>query len=156
MRLIALSALVLAVSVTAQAADPNAARDAKWREEIRDALHVPDKLPALDAKVWSTFSPTPGVLADRVTYNTADGMIVPAIVYRPDPKTAPAGIAKHEGKLPGIVIVNGHGGDQFSWYAFYSGMMFASAGAMVVTYDPIGEGERNIDKKSRAGSHDKI
>jgi pimeloyl-ACP methyl ester carboxylesterase len=35
-------------------------------------------------------------------------------------------------------------------------MMFAQAGAVVVTYDPIGEGERNIDRKSRAGSHDKI
>ena len=26
---------------------------------------------------------------------------------------------------------------------------------MVVTYDMIGEGERNVDKKSRANSHDK-
>jgi hypothetical protein len=34
--------------------------------------------------------------------------------------------------------------------------MFATAGAEVVTYDPIGEGERNIDRKSRASSHDKI
>ncbi len=60
------------------------------------------------------------MLADRVTYRTADGMLVPAIVYRPDPK-----VAHWKGKLPGIVIVNGHGGDKFSWYAFYSGMMFA-------------------------------
>lgn len=144
MRLILLFALALTVTVSAQAADPNAARDAKWREEIRHALHVPDTLPALDAKVWGTFSPTPGVLADRVTYSTADGMIVPAIVYRPDPKTAP-----YKTKLPGIVIVNGHGGDQFSWYAFYSGMMFAKAGAVVVTYSPIGDGERNAHKHSR-------
>jgi len=34
--------------------------------------------------------------------------------------------------------------------------MFAQAGAEVVTYDPIGEGERNIEKKSQAGSHDRI
>ncbi len=33
--------------------------------------------------------------------------------------------------------------------------MFAKAGAVVVTYDMIGEGERNMDKKSRASSHDK-
>jgi dienelactone hydrolase len=114
-------------------------------------LFVPEVLPRLEAKTWSTFSPTPGVLAERVTYATADGMVVPAIVYRPDPKTV-----KWRGKLPGIVVANGHGGDKFSWYAFYSGMMFAKAGAMVVTYDPIGEGERNIDRKSRAGSHDRI
>jgi hypothetical protein len=35
-------------------------------------------------------------------------------------------------------------------------MLFATAGAEVVTYDPIGEGERNIDRKSRASSHDTI
>ncbi len=131
-------------------AKQQAARLAKWRETIRKQLYIPSPLPKLDAKTWSTFSPMPGVLADRVTYNTADGMVVPAIVYRPDPKTV-----KWKGKLPGIVVVNGHGGDKFTWYAFYSGMLFAKAGAVVVTYDPIGEGERNIDKKSRAGAHDK-
>ncbi len=132
---------------------PNQLRDQAWRTEIRHDLYVPDQLPALDAKVWSTFSPMPGVLADRVTYNTADGMIVPAIVYRPDPKTA-----HWHGKLPGIVIVNGHGGDKFSWYAFYSGMLFAKAGAVVLTYDPIGEGERNARKLSRESPspHDRI
>ncbi len=123
------------------------AREEQWRREIREQLFIPNKLMPLDAKIWSSFSPVDGVIADRVTYETADGMIVPAIVYRPE---------RILGKVPGIVVVNGHGGDKFSWYAFYSGMMFARAGAMVVTYDPIGEGERNIDKKSRAGSHDKI
>jgi dienelactone hydrolase len=120
---------------------------ARWRTEIRHQLYVPDKLPALESRTWSSFSPTPGVMADRVTYRTAAGMLVPAIVYRPEKVT---------GKLPGIVVVNGHGGDKFSWYAFYSGMMFAKAGAVVVTYDPIGEGERNIERKSRAGSHDRL
>jgi dienelactone hydrolase len=86
----------------------------------------------------------PGVLADRVTYRTADGMLVPAIVYRPDPKTR-----KTHRRLPGVVIVNGHGGDKFSWYAFYSGMLFARAGAAVLTYDPLGEGERNDRRASR-------
>jgi Alpha/beta hydrolase family len=135
-------------------AQEQAARSAKWRKEIRHTLYVPDKLPALEAKTWSTFSPTPGVLADRVTYRTLDGMIVPAIVYRPDPKVVHLD-GRGQGKLPGIVVVNGHGSDKFGWYAFYSGMEFAKAGAVVVTYDMIGEGERNIDKKSRAGSHDK-
>lgn len=118
-------------------------RDAVWRAEIRKQLFIPDHLPALQAKVWSTFSPMPGVLADRVTYATADGMRVPAIVYRPDPK-----ITHFKGKLPGIVVVNGHGSDKFGWYAFYSGMLFAKAGAVAVTYDPIGEGERNSHKAS--------
>ena len=124
-----------------------AARIQQWRAQIRHQLYLPDTLPALDAHVWSTFSPTPGVLADRVTYQTSAGMLVPAIVYRPE---------HPRGKVPGIVVVNGHGSDKYGWYAFYSGMLFAQAGAVVVTYDPIGEGERNIDGKSRTGSHDKI
>ncbi len=131
-------------------AKENTARLATWREQIRKILYVPDKLPELQAKTWSTFTPTPGVLADRVTYHTMDGMLVTAIVYRPDPK-----VAKWKGKLPGILMVNGHGSDKFGWYAMYTGMEYAKAGAVVVTYDMIGEGERNIDKKSRASSHDK-
>ena len=131
-------------------AKENAARLAAWREQIRKILYVPDKLPELQAKTWSTFSPTPGVLADRVTYHTLDGMLVTAIVYRPDPKAA-----KWKGKLPGILMVNGHGSDKFGWYAMYTGMEYAKAGAVVVTYDMIGEGERNIDKKSHTSSHDK-
>jgi len=123
-----------------------AQRDAAWCTAIRHRLHVPDVLPDLAVKTWSSFSPAKGVTAERVTYATADGMTVPAIVYMPDPIPAE--------KLPGIVVVNGHGSDKFGWYAFWSGIEFARAGAMVVTYDPIGEGERNIDKKSNAGSHD--
>lgn len=128
-------------------------RDQAWRAEIRKQLYIPAKLPRLHAKVWSTFSPMAGVVADRVTYSTADGMRVPAIVYRPDPQRVPRNT-----KLPGIVVVNGHGGDKFSWYAFYSGLLFAKAGAVVVTYDPIGEGERNAHRASRESpsEHDQV
>ncbi len=126
-----------------------AARIESWRAEIRKQLYIPSTLPELNAHTWSTFSPMPGILVDRVTYATADGMIVPAIVYRPDPA-----VVHWKGKLPGLVIVNGHGGDKFSWYAFYSGLLFARAGSVVVTYDPIGEGERNENKLSRTGAHD--
>lgn len=132
-------------------AKERATRDEGWRQTIRKELYVPAELPTLEAKTWSTFSPTPGVLADRVTYQTMAGMVVPAVVYRPDPA-----VVHWKGNLPGIVVVNGHGSDKFGWYAFYSGMMFAKAGAVVVTYDPIGEGERKIDKKSGASSHDKM
>jgi hypothetical protein len=127
-------------------------RDRAWRAEIRRQLYIPNKLPSLRTHLYSTFSPMPGVLADRVSYASTDGILVPAIVYRPDPKTT-----HWRGKLPGIVIVNGHGGDKFSWYAFYSGMLFARAGAVAVTYDPIGEGERNSQRASMASpaAHDR-
>jgi dienelactone hydrolase len=144
MRLHGVKSLMLLVALTLAAVNAQAQDDAaKWRLDIRHALYVQDKLPALDAKVWSSFSPTPGVIADRVTYTTADGMLVPAIVYRPDAK-----VTHYRGKLPGIVIVNGHGSDKFGWYAFYAGEMYARAGAVVVTYDPIGEGERNATRRS--------
>lgn len=125
----------------------------EWRAEIRKELFIPAQLPPPHSHVWSTFKPMQGVVADRVTYATADGMMVPAIVYRPDPH-----ILKPRTKLPGIVVVNGHGGDKFSWYAFYSGLLFARAGAVVVTYDPIGEGERNSQRQSRVfpSEHDLV
>ena len=138
--------------LAAQTAQDYQAKHDRWIQQIRQTLYVPDKLPPLETRLWSSFSPTSGVIADRVTYRTASGMLVPAIVYRPKHW---AGERKGV-KLPGIVIVNGHGADKFGWYAFYSGILFAQAGAEVVTYDPIGEGERNIEKKSQAGSHDRI
>ena len=151
------SLLMIAVcTLTAQAGHTQRAPEPKqfqaWQATIRHELYVPDRLPPLQTKVWSTFQPMEGVTADRVTYQTSSGMLVPAIVYRPQHWPG-----QEKGvRLPGLVIVNGHGGDKYSWYAFYSGMLFARAGAEVVTYDPIGEGERNIDRKSRASSHDKI
>lgn len=149
---LAVMAVLSSGILAAQATEDYAHLSEHWRQQIKKALYLPDKLPPLEAKTWSSFSPVHGVIADRVTYRTASGMLVPAIVYRPEHWTG----QRRGVKLPGIVIVNGHGADKFSWYAFYSGMMFAEAGAEVVTYDPIGEGERNIEKKSQAGSHDRI
>jgi dienelactone hydrolase len=117
------------------------------RAGIRKALFVPDPLPALDAKNYGSFSPEPGVVAERVTYATEYGLRVPAIVYRPE---------KMRGRIPGIVVVNGHGADKTSWYSWYTGVEYARAGAMVLTYDPIGEGERNDEHKDATGEHDKL
>ena len=50
--------------------------------------------------------------------------------------------------------MNGHGGDKFAWYSFYSGILYAQAGALVLTYDPIGEGERNRERRSVTRQHD--
>lgn len=119
----------------------------KWRAEIRRALYIPTPLPPLATKDYGGFSPEPGVIAERVTYGSEYGMRIPAIVYRP---------AKIRGKLPGLVVVNGHGADKTSWYSYYTGVLYARAGAVVVTYDPIGEGERNDDHKDGTGEHDRV
>ena len=123
-------------------------RAAQLRDQMQRDLYIPDPLPALDARVHRHFQPAPGVSAEAVTYATQFGTRVPAILYGPDPLPA--------GKLPALVIVNGHGGDKYSWYAYYAGILYARAGGLVLTYDVTGEGERNIDGKSNTRAHDKV
>jgi dienelactone hydrolase len=136
--------LILATTASQRVTDE---QQRHWRAQIRTNLSVPDPLPALETETDSQFEPTEGVIAERLSYRTQFGLRVPAILYRPK---------SHTGKLPGLIVVNGHGGDKFSWYAFYSGIAYARAGAAVLTYDPIGEGERNSDKKSGTRAHDKV
>jgi len=121
---------------------------AELQKKTRDNFFVPDPLPALDAKIYRTFSPAAGVKAQAVCYTTQYGVRVPAILYLPDPLP--------KGKIPAFVVVNGHGGDKYCWYSFYTGILFARAGAAVLTYDMVGEGERNIDHKSGTRQHDQI
>ncbi|WP_049789481.1 hypothetical protein [Granulicella tundricola] len=90
--LLAALALLTASSLRAQTpATP--AQYTKWRTQIRQALFIPATLPSVEPQSFGTFSPTPGVIAERVTYATLYGMRVPAIVYRPEKpsgKSAPA------------------------------------------------------------------
>lgn len=118
----------------------------QWRAEIMQTLFVPQHIP-LAARSYGNFSPARGLIADRVTYATEFGMRVPAIVYRP---------AMEKERMPALVVVNGHGGDKYSWYSFYTGILYARAGAVVLTYDPIGEGERNPERKSGTRLHDRV
>jgi len=122
-------------------------RDSEWRSSMRKALMVPDMLPPLDVKIHSQFEPVPGVIAERISYGTQFGMRIPAIVYFPK---------EHKTPMPAMIVVNGHGGDKYSWYAFWSGILYAQAGAVVLTFDPIGEGERNKDHKSGTRAHDRL
>ncbi|MDA2924964.1 prolyl oligopeptidase family serine peptidase [Acidobacteria bacterium AH-259-L09] len=117
----------------------------EWRSQIRSALFVPDPLPRLASETHGRFEPAPGVLAERVSYASQFGMRVPAIVYLPK---------QRQGKVPALIVVNGHGGDKYSWYSFYTGILYARAGAVVLTYDPVGEGERNRERKSGTRAHD--
>ena len=117
------------------------------RRAILHAWHVPDPLPALRAEAHGSFVPEPGIVAERVSYATQSGRRVPAIVYRPE---------KIAARAPALIVVNGHGGDKYSWYAFYSGVVYARGGAVVLTYDPAGEGERNGQRKSGTRAHDKV
>jgi dipeptidyl aminopeptidase/acylaminoacyl peptidase len=134
-------------AVTLALATLSALGAATRASEIASTLFVPDPLPPLSAASYGTFEPAPGVIAERVSYDTQFGMRIPAIVYRP--AQAPAG------KMPGLIVVNGHGGDKYSWYSFYAGILYAKAGATILTYDPIGEGERNAQRKPGTRQHDR-
>jgi dienelactone hydrolase len=116
------------------------------RRRIADTLFVPEPAPALAPVHHGSFEPEPGVVAERISYGTEFGMRVPAILYRP---ARPAAT-----KAPALIVVNGHGGDKYAWYSFYTGILYARAGAFVLTYDPIGEGERNRERKSVTRQHD--
>ena len=126
----------------------NPAQEADWRARIRRTLYVPDTLPPLNARVHSTFQPEPGVVAERISYGTQFGMRVPVILYRPDPVPAEP--------MPAFIVVNGHGGDKYSWYPAYTGVLYARGGAVVLTYDPTGEGERNAVHQSGTREHDVV
>lgn len=135
--------LVLAPALLAAAAVPAD----EWRSRIKSTLSVPDPLPGLAAQSHGRFDADRDVVVERVSYATQYGMRVPAILYLP--KTP-------SGRIPALIIVNGHGGDKYSWYAQYSGILYARAGAAVLTYDPAGEGERNSERRSGTRAHDKV
>ena len=137
---------VAALAQTGPALQPTQAD--QLRRQIRDIFFVPDPLPMLSAKIHRTFSPAPGVKAEGISYTTQLGARVPAILYLPDPLPT--------GKIPAFVVVNGHGGDKYSWYSFYTGILFARGGMAVLTYDQAGEGERNLNRKSGTRAHDHI
>ena len=144
--LVAAAAPRMGVAQVAKSA-ATAADYRKWQQEIREALFIPAALPELKVTSYGSFAAAQGVVAERVTYTTLYGLRVPAIVYRP---------AKTGARRPAMVIVNGHAGDKTSWYAFYAGVLYARAGAVVLTYDPIGEDERNVDRKSETRAHDTV
>ena len=139
-----------AAAVGAHAAPLTPARVDALRAQIRETLFVPNPLPALDATTRRKFSPAPGVVAEAVTYATEFGTRVPAILYLPDPLP---GSGK---KVPGFVVVCGHGGDKYSWYSYFTGVSFARGGLAVLTYDQPGEGERNSARQSNTREHDQL
>ena len=139
------------VSSLSQAQSLTPGQEQKWRAQIRSNFFIPEPLPALEAQTHRRFEPAPGVTAEAVTYSTQLGSRVPAILYlpKPTPKTS-------SGRIPAFIIVNGHGGDKYCWYSYYAGILYARAGAAVLTYDQAGEGERNEKRRSGTRAHDRI
>jgi dienelactone hydrolase len=142
------SIFVASSAVAAPAETLTPARVAALRAQVRANFFVPDSLPPLDGKSHRRFEPARGVSAEAVTYATEFGMRVPAILYLPKPLP--------KGRIPAVIVVDGHGGDKYSWYSYYAGITFARAGAAVLTYDQAGEGERSSTRESHTREHDKL
>ena len=99
---LAVLAIVIGVAPDRMFAQPVTDTQVKlWRQQMRRALYIPDPLPPTAPQSYGSFTPTPGVVAERVTYQTAYNLRVPAIVYRP--------AERPRGKMPAVVVVNGHG-----------------------------------------------
>jgi len=122
-----------------------AAKPTEWQElraRIKAKLHVPDPLPALRDKSYGQFSVTPDIAADRVSYATGYEMRVPALVYH----KAGATVMQH----PALVIVSETGDDKASKSVYGAGILYARAGAVVLTYDPMGLYERDAQRRPAA------
>jgi len=127
-------------------------RMTELRASIGAHFFVPNPLPELAPRCHRTFSPATGVRAEAITYGTQHGMRVPAILYLSDPLPRnPDGTPR---LMPAFVIVNGHGGDKYAWYSYYTGIAFARGGVAVLTFDPAGEGERSRNRTSGTREHD--
>ncbi len=151
MNLATLTALLLPVSLLATRLPAQTLTEndvAATRVRIRENFFISNPLPEADAKTSRTFDPAPGVTAEALTFATQFGTRVPAILYLPKPMPP--------GRIPAFIVVNGHGGDKYSWYAWFTGITYARAGAAVLTYDQAGEGERNSRHESGTRAHDRL
>jgi dienelactone hydrolase len=145
---IAVLTLLLAWAESMSAQTLSAIETSNLRAKIRKNFFIPHPLPDPAAITHRRFDPAPGVTAEALTFSTQLGMRVPAILYLPSPLPP--------GRIPAFIVVNGHGGDKYSWYPWFTGITYARGGAAVLTYDQAGEGERNSQRKSGTREHDRL
>ena len=127
-------ATIAAITSRAQA-------EARQREVHQKILTLigglPDKTP-LKPKVLGT-TQADGFRIEKVLYESQPNFPVAALLYLPDAK--PGANQTTEQKLPAIVVAPGHGfTGKATDYTFAS--TFARNGFAVLSYDPIGQGER--------------
>jgi len=127
-------ATIAAITTRAQAE----ARQREVRQKILTLIGgLPEKTP-LTAKVLGT-TQAEGFRIEKILYESQPNFPVTALLYLPDPK--PGTNPNTQQKLPAIVVAPGHGfTGKASDYTFAS--TFARNGFAVLSYDPIGQGER--------------
>jgi cephalosporin-C deacetylase-like acetyl esterase len=115
------------------------ARQREVRKKILTLIGgLPEKTP-LNAKVLGS-TQAEGFRIEKILYQSQPNFPVTALLYLPD-KGPDANPGKLQPKLPAIVIAPGHGfAGKATDYTFAS--TFARNGFAVLSYDPIGQGER--------------
>src|SRR5271168_1469508 len=126
---------IAAITTRAQAE----ARQREVRQKILTLIGgLPEKTP-LNAKSLGT-TQADGYRIEKILYESQPNFPVTALLYLPDAKPS-ADPSTQPAKLPAIVIAPGHGfTGKVTDYAFAS--TFARNGFAVLSYDPIGQGER--------------
>jgi len=124
--------------ITIAAITTRAQAEARQREVRKKILTLigglPEKTP-LNAKSLGT-TQADGFRIEKILYESQPNFPVTALLYLPDAKPGAA-----PQKLPAIVVAPGHGfTGKVTDYAFAS--TFARNGFAVLSYDPIGQGER--------------
>jgi cephalosporin-C deacetylase-like acetyl esterase len=122
---------IAAINTRAQAE----VRQREVRQKILTLIGgLPEKTP-LNAKSLGT-TQADGFRIEKILYESQPNFPVTALLYLPD--TKPGAVRQ---KLPAIVVAPGHGlTGKLTDYAFAS--TFARNGFAVLSYDPIGQGER--------------
>jgi cephalosporin-C deacetylase-like acetyl esterase len=126
---------IAAITTRAQA-------EARQREVHKKILTLigglPEKTP-LNAKSLGT-TQADGFRIEKILYESQPNFPVTALLYLPNPKSGTTSNAANQ-KLPAIVFAPGHGfTGKVTDYTFAS--TFARNGFAVLSYDPIGQGER--------------
>jgi cephalosporin-C deacetylase-like acetyl esterase len=127
-------ASIAAITTRAQAE----ARQREVRHKILTLIgSLPEKTP-LNPKLLGT-TQADGFRIEKILYESQPNFPVTALLYLPDPR--PNASTNPQQKLPAIVIAPGHGfTGKATDYTFAS--TFARNGFAVLSYDPIGQGER--------------
>jgi cephalosporin-C deacetylase-like acetyl esterase len=127
-------ATIAAITTRTQAED----RQSEVRKKILTLIGgLPEKTP-LNAKVLGT-TQAEGFRIEKILYESQPNFPVTALLYLPDP--TPGANTSTQQKLPAIVVAPGHGfTGKATDYTFAS--TFARNGFAVLSYDPIGQGER--------------
>ena len=120
----------------------------KLRQQLADMLGIPRPRCEL-APEFRGQAKRDGIVVERWIWTSELGSRVTSLLYRPEPNDKTP-----DGRRPGVVIANGHGGSKSSISQRYTGPLYAKLGIACLAFDTIGEEERHVDGGMDTRAHD--